>query len=184
MEENKKRSFPFIWVLLVLIIVLGYIAYRQFTTVDEDKVTKTEIIREKNLAVTDYINFLSSGKEMGLNHEFTNEAFRRLIAALTSKAAEVNFSIAADLDKVKEHAEHITKDPFETTHANSIRKAADILSGLMKNLQTSKYPALSNNVMEVEKAASSINPSILTLDQQTQVKSFFETSGNLLQKMQ
>ena len=90
---------------------------------------------------------------MGLNHEFTNEAFRKLIAALNSKAAEANFSIAADLDKVKEHAEHITQDPFETTHANSIRKAADILSGAMKNLQTSKYPALNNEVMEVEKAA-------------------------------
>ena len=183
MLESKKRSSIVLWVLLVLIVIGGYVAYREFTTTDEHKATDTETIKGENAAVTDYLQFINSGKEMGLDHEFTNGALTRLIKAINSKAEDADYSVTTDLEKVKEHAEQITKDPFETTHANSIRKAANILTDVMQNMQKAKYPDLTAQADGVRTAANSINPDVLTLDQRDAVKSFFQKSADLLQNM-
>ena len=46
------------------------------------------------------------------NYEVTN-----------AMADEIDYNVAAELYNVKEYADKIINDPFETTHANSIRKA-------------------------------------------------------------
>ncbi|MDX9907850.1 MAG: hypothetical protein RBS23_00170 [Mariniphaga sp.] len=38
----------------------------------------------------------------------------------------------------------ITKDPFETTHAESIKKADEIIANVLQNIQQPKYPELAN----------------------------------------
>jgi hypothetical protein len=77
---------------------------------------------------------------MSLDHAYTNEALLKLIEATNAMANEVGYEVQADLEKAKEYAEMITKDPFETTHADNIRKAADILTNVLQNIQKAKYP--------------------------------------------
>jgi hypothetical protein len=64
----------------------------------------------------------------------------------------------------------ITIDPFDTTHADNIRKAADILTNVLQNIQKANYPSLNNEVEALKGAATSIKPSVLTLDQKDAVK--------------
>ena len=98
-------------------------------------------------------------------------------------AGEVGYDVQADLDKVIEYAEMITNDPFETTHADNIRKAGDVLTNVLQNIQKAEYPGLTNEVAELRNTSESIEPGVLTLDQKDEVKNFFSKAAKLLQKM-
>jgi hypothetical protein len=49
---------------------------------------------------------------------------------------EVGYDVQADIEKAKEYAKMISSDPFETTHADNIRKADAILTNVLQ--KTSK----------------------------------------------
>lgn len=140
-------------------------------------------VHENNSTVAEYITFIGSDNKMTLDHAYTNEALLKLISATRAMAGETGFDIKGDLDKAKEYADEITKDPFETSHADNIRKSADILSGVLQNMQQAKYPSLEKEVSELKNAFAEINPDVLTLDQRDAVKSFFAKAADLLQKM-
>jgi len=120
---------------------------------------------------------------MTLDHTYTSQALLKLSAATKAIADKINYNTNADLDKVNDYADKITNDPFETTHADNIRRAADILSTLIEHVQQVKYPALRAEAGELRKAAASINPDVLTLDQKNAVKSFFSKAAALLEKI-
>jgi len=141
-------------------------------------------LKENNSTVAAYINFVETSKEkMSLDHSYTNEALLKLIEATNAMADEVGYEVRADLEKAKEYAEMIEKDPFATTHADSIKKAGDILTNALQNIQKAKYPGLTNEVAGLENALELIKPGILTLDQKDEIKTFFSTAADLLHKM-
>ena len=181
----EKKSLVWPWVLVGLLVIGALIYYFGFRNNDQPEVVQTpsDTTELKSDAVAQYIQFVSEGRTMGLDHKYTNGALSRLISAISAKAQQTGYDVKADLEKVIEHSDHITKDPFETTHANSIRSAADILANAMQNMQKAKFPNLTSQADEVRSAAMSINPDVLTLDQRDAVKSFFQKSADLLQSM-
>jgi hypothetical protein len=44
----------------------------------------------------------------------------------------------------------ISTRSFETTHADNIRKADDILTNVLQNIQKAKYPGLADEVAELK----------------------------------
>lgn len=182
-KSERKQSVWF-WLLLGFIVIGGIIAYIGLTnTQNAPTRTQHDTTYRETGAVSAYIDFINSDKTMSLDHSYTNGALLRLIDAVSAIAKQRDYNLSNDLEKVKQHANQITQDPFETTHANSIRKAADILSGNMQNIQKAYYPNLKLQYDEVRAAADSINPDVLTLNQKNAVKLFFEKSADLLKNM-
>lgn len=181
--EKKSSLMP--WVLIGLLAIGALIYYFGFRDKEQPEVAQAQpdTTTVETGAVAQYIQYVNEGRTMGLDHEYTNGALSRLTSAISAKAQQTGYNVSADLEKVMSHADHITKDPFETTHAKSIRDAADILTGAMQNMQKAKYPNLATQADEVSAAAKSINPDVLTLDQRDAVKSFFQKSADLLQNM-
>lgn len=194
--EKKKPIWPWILAALALLAVILY-----FVLDDPDATEEVADISEtpdvvdaygttlatdngNSEAVVSYVQFVESGRaSMGLDHEYSSEALTKLMAATEAKANAIGYDANADLDKVKEYANKIETDPYETTHANSIRKAAEILAGTLRNMQQAEYPQLSNEAAQLNEAASAIDPQELTLDQKSEVKNYFEKAADLLQKM-
>ncbi|MGA9651723.1 hypothetical protein [Pedobacter sp.] len=151
---------------------------------EETAMTDAMDVKEDNGTVNEYVTFVNNDKnKMALDHAYTNEALLKLTSAIDAMAGEVDFDIKSDLDKAKACANKITKDPFDTSHADEIRKAAEILSGSLHNIQVAKYPGLLNEAEQVKSAAMAIDPKVLTLDQKDAVKTFFAKSSDLLTKM-
>ena len=141
-------------------------------------------VQENNNTVAAYVTFIQADtNKMSLDHVFTNEALLKLTSATGAMADEIDYRVKGDLDKAKEYAGKIVNDPFETSHADDIKKAADILTNVLQNMQQAKYPTLSNEITELKTASAAINPETLTLDQRDAVKSFFAKAADLLQKM-
>lgn len=193
--EQRKKIWP--WLLLGLVIaalLIYFLVYRD-NGKNADGVTEAGFItntnepdllgvNENNGTVSAYVNFVENSKEkMSLDHGYTNEALLKLIEATKAMANEVGYEVQADLEKVKEYANKITEDPFETTHADNIRNASDILTNVLQNIQKAKYPGLADEVEELKSASVSIKPGILTLEQKDEVKNFFAKASDLLQKM-
>lgn len=187
--EQKKQVWPWLLVGLVIAALLVYLLVFNNKKEDEmNEVAETPAalidVHENNSTVAAYVNFINSNtNKMSLDHDFTNEALLKLTDATNAMADEAGYSVKADLDKGKEYADKITNDPFETSHADNIKKAAEILAGSLQNLQRAKYPMLENDAAEVKSAAEAINAETLTLEQRDAVKSFFGKAANLLEKM-
>ncbi|WP_286817610.1 hypothetical protein [Desulfobacter sp. UBA2225] len=207
--KKKKKKLVWPWVLLglgVIAVLIYFLAFHDYNgetnevpkiseligTEETDLVSEpvsteeTDLInvKENNSTVAAYINFVETSKnKMSLEHEYTNEALSKLVEATNAMAGEVGYEVRADIEKVKEYAEMIEKDPFATTHADSIKKADDILTNVLQNIQKAKYPGLTNEVAELKIASESIKPGVLTLDQKDGVKTFFSKAADLLHKM-
>ncbi len=180
--EKKKPFWP--WLLLLLGIITG--AWFFFNGEDKADPTKTSLTdkRENNAIVAEYVMFISSDTNtMSLDHAYTSEALNKLTEGVDAMAAEAGYDVKVDIEKAKQYADEITKDPMSTEHADKIRKAADVLSTSLQNMQQEKYPGLSTEATDVKSAAEAINPEILTLDQRDAVKSFFRKAADLLTKM-
>lgn len=193
--EQKKQVWPWLLVGLVIAALLVYFLVFRDNNKNTEAVTEADYItntnepdllgvKENNGTVAAYVNFVENTKEkMSLDHAYTTEALLKLIEATNAIANEVGYEVRADLEKVKEYAKMITNDPFETTHADNIRKAADILTNVLQNIQNAKYPGLADEVEELKSASESIKPGVLTLEQKDAVKNYFAKASDLLQKM-
>ncbi len=187
--EKKKSSG--LWVIIVLVI-LGIILYLYFSSKnkpDEEAVNNRSNMEQttssaKDNAVTGYVSFVNDDvNKMGLDHAYTNNALLKLTNAIEAKANEIGYDVKADLFEARKYADEITTDAFETTHAKNIRMAADVLSTSLGNMQQAKYPNLTAETDKLKKAATSIKPNVLTMDQKEAVKSFFSNAADLLNKM-
>ncbi|MDP1622718.1 MAG: hypothetical protein Q8M08_10320 [Bacteroidales bacterium] len=193
--EKKKLVWPWLLVGLVIAALLVYFLVFRDNGKNKEAVTEADYItntnepdllgvKENNGTVAAYVNFVENSKEkMSLDHTYTNEALLKLIEATNAMANEVGYEVQADLEKVKEYAKMISKDPFETTHADNIRKADDILTNVLQNIQKAKYPGLAEEVEELKSASESIKPGVLTLEQKDAVKNYFAKASDILQKM-
>lgn len=195
--EKKTPKWP--WILLALVIIIGILLYVFALNGDDegndeynrDKTEETTEEREdtrqsslSNSTVLAYVSFINEDSDsMGLDHEFTNEALSRLTEATNAMANEINHDIRKDIDTVRTLTEKITTDPYETTHANSIKEVAGILAQALQNMQQHAFPDFDNEADEVKNAASDIETDVLTLEQKEAVKNFFSESANLLEKM-
>ncbi|MFA5419669.1 MAG: hypothetical protein WC341_14555 [Bacteroidales bacterium] len=193
--EQKKQIWPWLLVGLVIAALLVYLLVFRDNGKNAEVLTKADYItntnepallsaKESNSAVATYVNFVESNKDkMSLDHAYTNEALLKLIDATKAKANEVGYEVRADIDKAKEYAKMITKDPFETTHADNIKKADDIITVVLQNIQKAEYPGLADEVEALRSASESIKPGVLTLDQKDAVKNYFNKASDLLKKM-
>jgi L-rhamnose isomerase len=191
--EKKKPIWPWVLGIIALVILLTYLFIddREKNEIGAQE-TETAMQVTPNESVDDgtngdvegYVRFIETDTvRMGLDHNFTNEALRRLTAATKAVAAKIDYDVQSDLSEVKQYADKVATDPFETTHANSIRKAADVLSGTLQKMQRANFPELNDEATELKKAASSIDPDALTLDQKEAVRTYFDKAADLLQKM-
>lgn len=195
--EKKKPIWPWILLAAVIIAILIFIFafngdddvdiderqdYNQEQTYDESGDSTQYALN--NTEVATYVTFIQEDPDaMGLNHDFTNEALLKLTNATIAMADEIDYDIQKDIAEVKTYADKITTDTFETTHANSIKKSAEILANIMQNIQQRAFSDLSSDAMEVQNAAKAIKADMLTLDQKTDVKNYFRESADLLEKM-
>lgn len=193
--EKKKPIWPWLLIGLVIVALLVYfLVFRDNgenteTVTEQDSITNTNEsdllgVKENNGTVVAYVNFVENNKEkMSLDHEYTNEALLKLIEATDAIANEVGYDVQADIEKVREYAKMIEQDSFETTHADNIRKADDILTNILQNIQKAKYPGLVDEVTALKSASESIKPGLLTLEQKDAVKNYFVKASDLLKKM-
>ena len=192
--EKKKLLWPWILGLGGIAVLINFLPFHDDNGKPIELPEPYEIIvpketdlinvKEKNNTVAAYINFVRMSKNrMSLDHAYTNEALLKLIEAANAMAGEVGYDVRADLEMVAEYAEIITKDPFNTTHADKIRKADDLLTIVLENIQKAKYPGLKKEVLKLKIVSESIKPGVLTLDQKDEVKTFFIKAADLLDKM-
>ncbi|MEO5892476.1 MAG: hypothetical protein ABIQ31_19670 [Ferruginibacter sp.] len=189
-SEQRKTVFPFGWILLVLVAMAFLACYLYFQRYQGEREINLHSVyaklidkRENDSTVNAYIRFVEqSSGTMSLDHAYSNEALLRLSAAVNAMAKAVDYTVKANVDEAELDANKIILDPLAVSHADNIRNAADILSTALSNLQREKYPSLSVAAETVRKAASKIDPDVLTLDQKNNVKIFFNKRLNYSKK--
>ncbi len=195
-EQQKNRGW--LW-LLVGLVIAGLLIYflvfydnndntteqvSETSSVSRENESDLLDVMENNSTVAAFVSFVENDTaRMSLDHAYTNEAFLKLTAAINAMAGEIGYDIRVDLNKVKESANLIENEPFETSHANNIRNATDNSTSALQNMQKAKYPGLTAEVDELNSASASINPETLTLEQKDAVKNYFAKASDLLKKM-
>jgi len=184
--EKKKPVWPWVLLLFGLLAAVWFLFLRNDQTAPVETADKTALIdeHENNNIVAAYVSFINADTNtMSIDHAFTSEALTKLTDAVDAMANETGYDVKADIDKAKQYAADITKDPMSTTHTDKIRNADEVLGTALQNLQQAKYPTLSAEAADVKSAAMEIKTEILTLDQRDAVKSFFKKAADLLTEM-
>jgi hypothetical protein len=189
-ENSTNRKVPPFRLILFALVILVFIIYLVNSNNDKKMLQEgqatAELIskNEKNKKIEDFVSFVEDrNNEMSPGHTYTNEALVKLSEAINSTAGVNGYEIHEDLEKVRALAADITKDSLSTTHANTIRNAADILTDALQELQREQYPELNLEVNDLRNACVSINPKERTLRQKDAIKGFFNKAANLLKKM-
>ena len=186
----KKKQPIWPWLLLLAGILAGL--YYFFVYDENDAIVdKKELVTEDTTAmptvadekVAEYNQFIADNSEMDLDHEFSNNALLKLIAATEAVANSVNVDINADLDTARADADYITKDPMEGNHANKIKSAGEIIVQALTKVQTQKFENLSTELSDVKSSVNKIENETSTLEQKAAVKDFFKRAGELLTNM-
>lgn len=194
-EKKSAPIWPWILVSLFFIAILIYLYFPREERFDRNETTRvssvesyassdTLAVSRNSTAILAYVNFVNDDpNKINLDHEFTNEALLRLTNATEATADEIGYDIQKELGEVKTYHDKIATDPFETTHAKSIRASAVIISEVLQSIQQNAFSDLSSEAVEVKKAADNIKADVRTLDQKEVVKNYFMQSANLLKKM-
>ncbi len=193
--EKKKTFIPWIIAGVIILILIVYFFMLKDNKEEVKEVQKTNKVlpevktdlidvKENNSIIASYINFVENDKNnMTLDHKFTNAALLKLTDAVEAMSIEIKYDIQRDLVELKQHISTITKDPYINTHADTIRKACEHLTNIMKNMQQYRFPSLENDIVELIKASEAINPDVLALKQKDAVKNYFRKAAELLKKM-
>lgn len=137
-----------------------------------------------NSEVAGFVQYVRSDMKdtKELDHQTLSQAFTRLSQATSAKAKEVGYE-AENLQQAESTINQITDDKFQTTHADNIRKTADIISNELAGLQQAKFPDLDNEAKKLIKASESIKSDELAMEQNDEIKEYLNEAADLLDKM-
>lgn len=193
--EKKKPIWPWILALLLIALILYFLFFRETTVITNESTTNDTIVDNTEVIDDGYVNdnlsdvaaFLAFAKmddgNMTLDHEYSHNALTKLIDATEEVSEKTDFDSKMDLDSARKYADEITKDPMATNHADNIKKATDIISKTLQNLQQAKFTNLTSEASKVKTSSESINEKELALNQKNKIKDFFSDAAVLLEKM-
>ncbi len=194
--EKKKPIWPWILALLVIALIIYFLFFRDTTVIMNESMTNNDTIVDRTEMVDDnYVDdnlsdvaaFVALVKNddgnMTLDHEYSHNSLTKLIDATEEISEKVSFDAKMDLDNARKYADEIIKDPQATDHSNNIKKSTDIISTVLQNLQKAKFTNLTTEADKVKMSSQAINVKELALHQKNKIKSFFDDSADLLDKM-
>ncbi|CAM3984129.1 hypothetical protein FLAN108750_03200 [Flavobacterium antarcticum] len=193
--EKKAPIWPWIVGLLILALAVYFLFFKDTavvtdgtTATNDTIVDQTEMQNNRDdtnlMGVAAFVAFVKNDDgNMTLDHEYSNEALNKLISATEEVSAKTDFDSKMDLDKAREHADAITKNPEATDHADHIKMATDMISTVLQNLQKAKFPNLQAEADKAKMASQAINVKELALNQKEKIKAFFDDAADLLDKM-
>ncbi|MDN3491660.1 hypothetical protein [Winogradskyella bathintestinalis] len=154
-------------------------------SIDNDSIKDDEfmISDSANSNVSTYRTYIDNNDKMGIDHEYTNRALTKLIAATKAVADSLQVDVSADLSTARTNAESVTEDPYKVDHADKIRNSGEIIVNALKTIQTAKFPDLDNDWSQLQNSIMAIKPDTKTLEQKTAVKNFFANAEELLTNM-
>ncbi len=176
----KTASYSFLSGLGILTFLLAISSCSSVKKTMNNDVTG---IRENNSTVAAFVAYVDANNKMVPDHAYISNALVKLADATNAMAGEIGYTVTLDLGKAKDHANKITQDPNETTHADNIRKSAEILSDALQNMQQAKYASLSASAAELKGNANAIKTNVLVHHQKEAIATFLQNSAGLLQKM-
>ena len=194
--EKKKPIWPWILALIVIALIIYFLFFRQTTVItNESSTTHDTIVDRTEMPDDEYVNdnlsdvaafvaFVKSDDgKMTLDHEYSYNALTKLIDATQEISNKVGFDSKIDLENARKYADEITKNPEATNHADNIKKATDMISTVLQNLQAAKFPKLKSEADKVKMSSQAINVKELALNQKEKIKGFFDNAADLLENM-
>ena len=193
--EKKKPIWPWILALLLIAIIVYFLFFRETTVITNENtsndtiVDNTEMIDEgdvkDNLSdVAAFVAFVKNDSgDMTLDHDYSHDALTKLIDATEEVSEKTSFDSKMDLDNARKYADEITNNPEATNHADNIKKATDMISTVLQNVQKAKFSNLAAEADKVRMSSAAISVKELALNQKQKIKGFFDDAADLLDKM-
>jgi hypothetical protein len=205
--QKKQRGPVWPWVLGAVLLLAAVGLLLVFVGQDDPTVTEprptaapvdlerpgVDPVRPANGAVEAYLEFGREPEEvdvdMGRHHEYTQEGLQRAVAALDEviRADTVGQRpLEERLDRVRDRADRITRDPASPEHANQVREAFTEIADLMEDVRGRRVPdqpPVEERVRATREAAEAIDPGTPLLEQREAVRRFFRESGQALDRL-
>lgn len=207
--EKKKPIWP--WILLILII-LGVIAYFVYENKDDDYQDDymDDVRNEQMMDTTDrpvsnrsiqnedgtygstfdgyeaFAGSIMDSTRIAVDSSYTKKAFANLAKIVVKKADENNIEESEALKDLREFSVLITtiaKTSTDMGDFKNFKTACDKVAKVLEDIQEKNYPALDQQTSELNKMASDVSASTPMANQQDKLTSFLQKSRDILQSM-
>lgn len=152
---------------------------------DEDY--KTRGVKARG--VDAYNAWYDENGSMSLDHDYTYSGITSLVAAIKDVEDRYEKARSSDSfdqfeDEVISVAEKLTVKPMSDQHADAARKAFQIISSRIVDMENAYEDAGISNSDALVASAEAINADELLLDQKDEVKKFFRVAGTAINELE
>lgn len=194
--ERKKPIWP--WILVIL-VVLGIVAYFVYTNGDNTDYNNDFVDEVSNEQVTEptsrssrydeYSAFDESIRDstrVAVDSSYTKKAFSNLAKAVVKTADENNVEDSKALTGLREWSVLLTGISTTKTDMENFKNfktACDKVAKVLGDVQVKNFPELKEETDRLEQLASNVSPSIAMNEQQTALNAFLRKSRDVLNAM-
>ena len=198
--EPKRRS---VWPWIIGLLVLALVAWLVLAPRDEGDVavvsapvaTPADGAVEATqpagapMPVEDFLSWVGgteARERMGRDHEYTADGIRRLAAALGAVVSQqriADTAFDAALIGLRQRADALQRDATADMHALEAREAFLLAASTIEGVQQRRFPNLAAETTEAWRTARAVNAQRPLLEQQEQVREFFDRAAAALRRM-
>src|SRR5690606_11730316 len=134
-----------------------------------------------SLSFVAYVNDVNIKEQMGLDHEVTSQALRKMGTSLKEISEDNQFE--QEINQIEQHASQIQEDPQSLQHADLVNDAFSNAASVLERIQTTRFPDAQDEVQKVQEIAGKIRDDQQLLNQKDNVKNFFEEAAKAVETM-
>jgi hypothetical protein len=212
LNVQKKKKSPIGWIILGVVIIglIIWIAASDNNGIDQraqygqERQQTSEYGQEQSQAVVpfgnddrdrasfdprvqEFLNFADEFDNSDMNAVNAREGIVKLSDALIAIAQANNDQQGAwqgELEKLKQEANQLQDANMSNQHATVISGAFSSAANVIQNIQNRYYPDLESEASDVMDAAQDIEAQEPISEQESEIKSFFDESADVVKKME
>ncbi|MDT0691101.1 hypothetical protein RM549_15005 [Salegentibacter sp. F188] len=196
--EKKKPVWP--WILLAILVILALLYFFVWADgnetddemQDDDQIEQLEQYETQETtdnaypenATADYLSYIENeGDEdsLGVNPQYTREAFQKLGLAVSSQTSGMGSEPESDLENLADST-RVSNAPLSN---DSIKSAGEIIVRNLEEIQRNRYPELSDEIEDLRETLNAIESTTTQASSENSeaVTRFFRRAAEVLREI-
>lgn len=199
--EKKQSIWPWIIVVLVLLIVGGYLLLKDRDTDVNDNANSVGVDSLKNYrndatdtydpkvndnfkaAMSEFNSFVGDSIKIGTDSIYTKTAFYKLVRMVVTKADENNILSTESLENLRSYDMQASNKVHTGSISKNLNAMGKDVTSVIESIQNKNFPNLESEVTSLKKISDKLSGNTVLAKQQQTIHNFMMKTIDILNSM-